>query len=426
MSPATTRRRSCSRYRVRDQKEALHCACVQRLKTSNCVKILYVQYANPGVYPPLEHSSRILGDNGWQVLVLGIGSSGTEVLRFPPHPRIQVRLLRYCPPGLRQKLHFCLFALWVLFTSARWRPQWVYASDSLSCPVAWAISFFSRGQLIYHEHDSPTPAVNGQSSMVSRFMRFALWTRRQVAQRAAFCVVPNARRGEIFKLSTKTQRPVLSVWNCPERSEATTIGTAPQSEGEFILFYHGSIVPARVPLAVLTAISMLPDKVRFQIAGYETIGHPRYVAILKAEAERLGVAQQFEYLGAFPRENLLPLCRRATVGLSLISEATSDHNEQTMIGASNKPFEYLACGIPLLVSDLPEWKETFVASGYALACCSSDAESIARSLRWFMEHPEETRKMGERGRQRILTDWNYETQFQRVQEKMMGTIQSQT
>jgi spore maturation protein CgeB len=147
------------------------------------------------------------------------------------------------------------------------------------------------------------------------------------------------------------------------------------------------------------------------------------VAVLQTEAERLGVREQFEYLGAFPREKLLPLCRRATLGLSLMPEATTEFNEQTMTGASNKPFDYLACGIPLLVSDLPEWKEAFVEPGYALACCSSDAESIARSLRWFMEHPEETRKMGERGRQRILTDWNYETQFQKVQEKMMGTTQ---
>jgi glycosyltransferase involved in cell wall biosynthesis len=216
---------------------------------------------------------------------------------------------------------------------------------------------------------------------------------------------------------------VLTVWNCPARAEADgTVTPAPRGE-QFVLFYHGSIVPARVPLAVLKAISMLSDKVRFQIAGYETIGHPRYVAILKAEAERLGVAQQLEYLGAFSRENLLPFCRRATVGLSLIAETTSDLNEQTMIGASNKPFEYLACGIPLLVSDLPEWKEAFVAPGYALACRSSDAKSIARSLGWFMEHPEETPKMGQRGRQRILTDWNYETQFQEVQEKMIKTTQ---
>jgi hypothetical protein len=34
-----------------------------------------------------------------------------------------------------------------------------------------------------------------------------------------------------------------------------------------------------------------------------------------------------------------------------------------------------------------------------------------KALRWFSEQPKETRKMGEQGRQRILTEWNYEVQF---------------
>ena len=82
-----------------------------------------------------------------------------------------------------------------------------------------------------------------------------------------------------------------------------------------------------------------------------------------------------------------------------------------MTGASNKPFDYLACGLPLLVSDLPDWREMFVAPGYARACDPSDAENVAAALRWFVENPGAARAMGERGRQRIAADWNYERQF---------------
>jgi hypothetical protein len=47
---------------------------------------------------------------------------------------------------------------------------------------------------------------------------------------------------------------------------------------------------------------------------------------------------------------------------------TGDLNEQAMAGASNKPFDYLACGVPLLVSDLLDWRMMFVKPGYGLAC----------------------------------------------------------
>ena len=87
-----------------------------------------------------------------------------------------------------------------------------------------------------------------------------------------------------------------------------------------------------------------------------------------------------------------------------------------MAGASNKPFDYLACGLALLVSDLPDWRKMFVEPGYGLACNPNDTDSIAAQLRWFLKHPAETREMGERGRQRILTEWNYERQFAAVVE----------
>ena len=92
-------------------------------------------------------------------------------------------------------------------------------------------------------------------------------------------------------------------------------------------------------------------------------------------------------------------------------KGTNDFNEKTMAKASSKPFEYLACGLALLVSDLPDWKETYVEPGYGLACDSDDPKSIVDGLQWFLEHPKEMRTMGEQGRQRILADWNYEYQF---------------
>ena len=83
-------------------------------------RILYVQYANPAELPPLEHSSRILADKGWNVLFLGI--DGTEGLTFDPHPRIRLKRMEYCKPGFLQKLQYLQYCAWVLWTIAIWRP----------------------------------------------------------------------------------------------------------------------------------------------------------------------------------------------------------------------------------------------------------------------------------------------------------------
>src|SRR5262245_24664189 len=90
------------------------------------LRVLYVQYTNPAAYPPLQHSSRLLANKGWQVLFLGSGSHGADALQFPQHPNIRVKRMPLCPAGWRQKLDYIRFCVWIAFWSLWWRPRWIY------------------------------------------------------------------------------------------------------------------------------------------------------------------------------------------------------------------------------------------------------------------------------------------------------------
>src|SRR5439155_10577824 len=141
---------------------------------------------------PLEHSSRLLGDAGWQVLFVGTGALGAGALRFPPHPNIRVRQLAFCPGGWRQKLHYLWYCAWAIGWALRWRPRWVYASDVLACPPAALLSLVPGMRVLYHEHDSPS--VTRSSS----FMRLCFAARRRLAHRAKLCILPNRERAARF------------------------------------------------------------------------------------------------------------------------------------------------------------------------------------------------------------------------------------
>jgi glycosyltransferase involved in cell wall biosynthesis len=378
-------------------------------------RIAYIQYTNPAAYPPLEHSSRILADNGWRVLVLGIGVQGIESFRFPAHDNITFRQLPVCAPGWRQKFHYGRFVAWAIFWTLASRSCRVYASDQLSCPVGLLLSFVPGIRVLYHEHDSPTP--DGE---LSRFMRLVLWARTKLARRAALCILPNDRRAEQFTREVGRGVPVARVWNCPSRNE---VNTSPLSTTDNILrvIYQGSIVPVRLPATMIEALAMLPERVQLRVIGYETIGHKGYVAQLQALADKLGVAGRVEFVGAVPtRAEMLEHCREGHVGLAFMSKTSADINEQFMTGASNKPFDYLACGLALLVSDLPDWRAFYVDAGCARAVDSDNASSIASALRHLLDHPDELRAMGKSGRQRILAEWNYETQFASVFQQLRG------
>ena len=384
-------------------------------------RILFIQYTNPAIYPPLEHSSRILANSGWQVLFLGTGSPGADSLRFKPHERIDVRRMPLCPAGWRQKLHYARFVLWSLWWILRWKPEWTYASDLLSCPAAALSSYLSGAQVIYHEHDSPA------TSKRSIFLKISLAARRRLAHRAKICVLPNQGRADHFvtevnkSINNSRQAPLI-VWNCPSVEEVTPPRPA-HDGGDLWVLYHGSIVPARLPVSVVDALALLPERVKLRVIGYETIGHPGYVSALLERGRQLGVGSRVQYLGALPeREELLSWCRKCDVGLALMPKQSDDHNEKTMAGASNKPFDYISCGLAVMVSDLPDWRTIYVEAGCGLTCEPHNPESIAAALQWFLDHPVEMRAMGERGRQKIATEWNYEKGFFPVLERMSGRL----
>ncbi|HEY3824911.1 MAG TPA: glycosyltransferase [Bryobacteraceae bacterium] len=376
-------------------------------------RIIYVQYTNPAAYPPLEHSSRILAESDWDVLFLGTGALGADKLRFDDHPRISVRRLRFQPPGIRQKLHYAFFNLWCLGWFLRRRPDCVYFSELHSCPLG-LLSALIGMRAVFHEHDIP------QSKSTGAFARLLSWSRNQFARRATLCVVPNAKRGEHMVRSTGASRMPAVVWNCPRSEEAAGVRD-PLAQGKVRVLYHGSIVPDRLPLAVIESLAMLPDGVTLTVAGYETTGARGYIDTLKKKATELGIANRLEIAGTVPlRRDLMAICRQHDVGLALMPLESGDPNMETMAGASNKPYDYLACGLALLVAELPDWEEMFVKPGYGLSCNPSSIESLTAALGFFVAEPETTRSMGERGRQRILRDWNYEHQFQVVRERLAG------
>jgi len=366
-------------------------------------RVLYIQYTNPAGYPPLEHSSRILAGDGWQVLFLGTRALGADALRFPPHPNIRVRYMNFCPAGWRQKLHYLFFCLWILGWVMLWRARWIYASDPLACPVGLWLSVLPWLRVLYHEHDSPGPSIGS-------FQRLVGWTRRQLARRADCCVLPNEARLERFRAETGTRQKAFCVWNCPSTQEVAPPRAS--ANGSFWLLYHGSIVPDRLPLAVVDALAHLPNSVKLRVIGYETVGSAGYVGAIQEHARQLAVDYRLEVVGALRhRFELMDWCKRSDAGLALMPLRSSDVNQRAMIGASNKAFDYLAAGLPLVVSDLPDWRAAYVEPGYGFACDPEDPESIARAIQALLDDAERARSMGENGRQRILAGWNYETHF---------------
>ena len=89
------------------------------------------------------------------MVFFGTGAKGADNLDFPTHPRITTIRWPFVAGGLLQKAHYLAFGILCLLLVLIWRPDWIYASDPLICPIALAIKRITGVKMVYHEHDSP-------------------------------------------------------------------------------------------------------------------------------------------------------------------------------------------------------------------------------------------------------------------------------
>jgi glycosyltransferase involved in cell wall biosynthesis len=234
------------------------------------------------------------------------------------------------------------------------------------------------------------------------------------ARRAELVIFPNEGRARIAQgeLGFSADR-LRIVWNMPRRAELPPLDS--HDEAPLIVYYHGSIGPDRLPPAVVEAVRRSCGRACLRVAGYEAPGAAGYVRRLVELGGGGNSTAVVDYEGQISdRADLVAMAARAHVGLALVPLTGYDINLQHLTGASNKPFDYMAAGLALLVSERPDWRDMFVAPGYARACDPTDPSSIAAALAWFLDHPAERRAMGASGRAKIETEWNYDSAFASV------------
>ncbi len=126
------------------------------------------------------------------------------------------------------------------------------------------------------------------------------------------------------------------------------------------------------------------------------------------------------FAGIVPHEDVARLCDGFDLGLALTPSRSDDPNLEMLAGASNKVFEFMARSVVPIVNQHPQWRRDLVEPGLALAVEPACHESMAALLGRCLADTASIREAGERGRRRILGEWNYERAFEPVRRLVAG------
>lgn len=125
-------------------------------------------------------------------------------------------------------------------------------------------------------------------------------------------------------------------------------------------------------------------------------------AELRAAAREGGTIDKLILEGMLPWEQNFLRTARAFCGCVFYAD-----NANNRVGIPNRLFEYMFCGIPVVVSDFPELRNIVEKVGCGVIVNSESPESIAEGFRFLLSDHSRAKEMGARGKRAMETEYGY-------------------
>jgi len=189
--------------------------------------------------------------------------------------------------------------------------------------------------------------------------------------------------------------------NMPILELIDTVKPASRKRDKSIVIYAGGLSRVRGIKEIIQAMELVKAKAELWLLGKWKSEE------FKKQCEILEGWEYTKYLGYKEIEHVYSYMKNANIGI--VNFLPQPHNINSL---PNKPFEYMACSVPIVMSNFPYWEEMF--KGCAIFCNSQEPRDIAKKIDFLLAHPQEAERIGRSGRQVILEKYNWENESKKL------------
>lgn len=200
--------------------------------------------------------------------------------------------------------------------------------------------------------------------------------------------------------ATNTQgKPHEIIFNYSIMDELTPPSSVQKTKNNAL--YLGSITQFRGIYELIQAMELVEGSLTL-IGSFKS---PTF----KAKVEQLNGWKKVNELGPKNRTDVAIEFGKTNVGICTLSPSPN-HLESI----PTKMFEYMSAGLPVILSNFPLWKQMVESENCALFVDPENPKEIAEALNWIFNNPKEAQLMGERGKQLVLNNYNWENEYNKL------------
>lgn len=174
------------------------------------------------------------------------------------------------------------------------------------------------------------------------------------------------------------------------------------------IFYIGIILESRGLLQISEAIWLL--KQRGIVVHFDVVGelYSDLESKLRAQTWHSDIQDQLHFYGRLPLEAGYEISKNAGVGMCII------HPMKNSVGSyPTKMFEYMAIGLPQVISDFPLYRSVVETHNCGLCVAPFDIISIADAIEMILSRPNLAKTMSENGID-AARHYTWQSQFEKA------------
>ena len=296
----------------------------------------------------------------------------------------------------------------------------IWANDYSTLYPARQIAQATGAKLVYDSHeiwletvnqffpsDAPQPKALAFRAIVAACRAIGNREEPRLARDADAIVTANESYAAVLR--KRLSRDVGVLLNTPgltprEPSDRIRreLGLAP---GDRIVLYQGIMNAGRGRPERAASARDYPDGVRLVLVGHGVLEQSLRKAVRDGDLEdRVFMA------GSVAQAELHEWTASADLGVLILDPI----NESKRLSLANKIFEYMAAGVPILTTDLPENRRIVEQCDCGWLIPEREPAAIAGHVRRILEDPDEMKRRGRNGRHWFEERYNWEIESQQV------------